>query len=223
MTRFVLCRKLNADIWGELLYTSKSLRLIKKVYRPQEKRSTRFVVRIDHLVPANVKRPVSNFSLGKLDKGKFEAFYDYTPKNLRHIISRQKGLRQDIKVALLTFLESQLHIILWRTQLFQLQVDAKRFIIRGNVMVNPITFYEYPKRSPGFRVSKFDFIILKRNINLRHFYHLQQVNLFQLREYHLLIDYETFAIFYLENPNPELIFHFFSFEFANILFTPRYY
>lgn len=222
MQRFKICRKLNVDIWGEVLFTTKTFQLLEVIYRPREDFGRNFVLRIDKTTPTKLKRPLSKFSLGKVDKAKFEAFYDFSPKQLRHIISRAKGLRINTQATLLKLLELQLHIVLWRTQFFRLQSDIKTFIKRGNVCVNPIGNQFIPQTIAGFRVSKFDFIIFNKP-NLNYFLYLRQRQYFRLREHHLYINYGTCSIFLVDWPDPAKLFHFFPFEYANIFFTPRYY
>lgn len=220
MKRFSICRFVKADLWGECLFTNKSLRLIKELYFREENLGPNFVLRIDKIVPAKLKRPLSNFSLGKIDKLKFSTFYDFTPRQFRHIVSRAKCNQNDIQAHLLKFLESQLHIVLWRTHLFKLQSEVKQFIRAGNVSVNSHNNYAGIQIMPKFRVSKYDFITFKKP-NLNHFNRLNTLSLFKLREHHLLINYSTMSIFYLEYPDPLKLFHYFPFEYSNIFFTPR--
>lgn len=215
MKHIQVCRELNSDIWGELLYSHKPLKLLTLVYRPYKKKTRHFILRIDRTKPRRVRKPLSKYSLGILDKAKFSAFYDYTPKSLRHIILREKHLFGDTQQRLINYLESQLHIIFWRTQMFRLQKHIKEYIKSGAVKVHGITI-----TNPKHHVRKYDFITFKRP-RMGWFRRLLSKRFLRLREHHLLIRYKGFSIFYLKDPSPRTLFHFFKFSYANIFFTPR--
>jgi len=215
MKHFQICRELKADIWGELLLSKKPLKLLNSVYRPIYKRSRYFVLRIDQTKPRQTRKALSKYSRGIVDKAKFAAFYDYSPNSLRHIILREKHLFGNTQQRLLSFLESQLHIILWRTQMFRLQTHAKDYIKSGAVRVAGKRII-----NPKFRAVKYDLITLKKP-RLGWLKRLLYKRMFRLREHHILIRYKAPCIFYLRNPNPRKLFHFFRFHYANIFFTPR--
>jgi len=215
MKHFQVCRELNSDIWGELLLSSKPLKLLSSVYRPRQKRDKFFVLRIDRTKRRTQRKPLTKLTRGIVDKAKFAAFYDYSHKGLRHVILREKHLFGDTQQRLINFLESQLHIIFWRTQMFRLQAHAKDFIKSGAVQImgNVIT-------NPKYRASKYDFITFTKP-RMGWFHRLLVRRTFRLREHHLLIRYKAFSIFYLKEATPRTLFHFFKFSYSNIFFTPR--
>jgi ribosomal protein S4 len=209
-----ISRELNVDLWGTILNSKKHLRVFGNIYTPYENTKTNFVLRVDKNRPKKVKRPLSGFSLGKLDKAKFEAFYDLSPQKLRHLIKREKNLSGDLFSRLVFTLESQLYTILWRTQLFRHHSLIKPFIRSYNVAVN-----FKPINNSGLRIFPFDFIALQRFSPVELLYNISN-NKVRLREHHLIISYHGFALVVF--PIRESLFFFFPFDYSNIFYTNRY-
>jgi len=105
MSRIQVCRKFHVDLWGELITTRKKFfgRLLPSIYQYYEKRPGGFLLRIDKLRPKKVRKPLSKFSLSKVDKDKLAAFYDFSCRKLRVVIKRAKHLRGNVFQNLLIF------------------------------------------------------------------------------------------------------------------------
>jgi ribosomal protein S4 len=209
-----ISRELNVDVWGTVLNSKKPLRVFGNIYRPHETDHRSFVLRVDKNRPKNVKKPLSGFSLSKLDKAKFQAFYSLSPQKLRHLIKREKNLSGDLFSRLVFALESQLYTILWRTQLFRHHTLIKPFIREYNVAINFV-----PTGNPGLRVFPFDLITIKRFSPVDFIYKVNN-NQLRLYEHHLVICYHGFALVVFPIRNP--LFFFFPFDYSNIFYTNRY-
>jgi len=145
-SRFQLCRWVGCDLWGEILNSRKSLRpLLFAIHKPYKKRPLNFVLRVDVMRPQKKKRLLSRFALAKLERRKLCAFYDYTPSLLRQTIIRCRYSFRGYK-GFITLLESQLHIIVWRSSFFKNPTIVKDLIIQGKIYVNDVItqFIGYP-------------------------------------------------------------------------------
>jgi ribosomal protein S4 len=208
-------RELNVDIWGTILNGTKPLRVFRKIYRPYEGYKNAFVLRVDKNRPKDYRKPLSAFSLGKVDKAKFEAFYGLSPRKLRHLIKRERNLRGNLFERLQTTLESQLFIILWRTQLFGSVDKIKPYIRANNVAVNFNTV-----SNPGNRAFDYDLITLSKFSPVGFIKSIREKRL-RLRDEHLLVSYSGFAVVVL--PIKGSLFYYFPFDIANIYYTKRYH
>lgn len=210
---YQVCRKLGVDIHGDILLSTKPLRgLFRRVYPERIKRDRNFVLRIDRLRPLKVPTRLTPFVLQKLEKQKFEAFYHIRPSKLRQLIMRQKKIKGNAITNLFFFLESQIHVILWRLQFFS-RHDVRRILSMNNILVNGA-----PIKSPSSHVSPGDFIIIRKYPNL--LYERLLKGKLRLRERHLFVDYGLLCVIPLYMPtNP---FFYFKYDLSYIIFTPKY-
>lgn len=212
-THYQVCRKLGADIHGDILLSQKPIRgLFRQVYPERFKRDRNFVLRIDRLRPLKLPTRLTPFVLQKLEKQKFEAFYHLRPSKLRQLIMRQKKIKGNAIETLFYFLESQIHVILWRLQLFS-RHDVRKILAEGKVLANGVLL-----KSPSSHANPGDFITILKYPNL-----LQERLLtgkLRLRENHLFIDYSLLCVIPLYMPsNP---FFYFKYDLSYIIFTPKY-
>jgi len=210
---YQVCRKLGVDIHGDILLSRKPLRgLFKRVYPERRKRDRNFVLRIDRLRPSKVVTRLTPFVLQKLEKQKFEAFYHLRPSRLRQIIMRQKKIKGNAIENLFFYLESQIHVILWRLQFFS-RHDVRNILSEGYILANGMQL-----KSPSSHVSPGDFITIHKYPNLLQ-ERLSKGKL-RLREKHLFVDCKTLCVIPLFMPtNP---FFYFKYDLSYIIFTPRY-
>jgi len=143
---------------------------------------------------------------------KFEAFYHLKPSRFRTFLKRQKKIKGNAIQQLFWFLESQIHIILWRLQFFQ------RFSIRKLLLSNKVLCNFSSITVPSYHVSPGDFI------TIHEFPHFLQERLskrwLRLRDHHLFVDYSLLCVIPLYFPtNP---FFFFKYDLSCIVFSPRY-
>jgi hypothetical protein len=210
---YQVCRKLGVDIHGDILLSRKPISgLFKRVYPEIIKRDRNFVLRIDRLRPSKSQMRLTPFVLQKLEKEKFEAFYHLRPSKLRQLIIRQKKIKGNAIENLFFFLESQIHIILWRLQFFN-RHSIREILAAHNILVNGL-----PLKSPSSHVNPGDFITIHKYPNLLQ-ERLSKGKL-RLREKHLLVDYSTLCVIPMYMPsNP---FFYFKYDLSYIIFTPRY-
>jgi len=214
-SRFQLCRWVGCDLWGEVLYSRKSLRpLFFAIYKPYRKRPRNFVLRVDIMRPQKKKRILSRFALAKLERRKLCAFYYYTPSQLRQLVLRYRYSLSGYN-GFVSLLESQLHIILWRSSLFKNPAIIKGFIASGQAFVNNELV-----RFIGHSCQLYDLISFK-NLSLT-FFRSRLNKSIRLRESHLLINFRLPMIFLLENPDPIKLFYFFPVDYRYAFFSWRF-
>jgi ribosomal protein S4 len=174
-----------------------------------------YVFRVDQIrspVKRKLQKPISTI---KLDKQRVAAFYGYLSREFSHMLLRSNGLQGNFKYNMIMYLEFQLHIILWRTQLFRNISEIKPFIRNENVLINFC-----PVKSPILRPSIGDFISLKIYNPLNILNRAARSQLI-LVNHHILFSFATGAM--VLRPIKLPLFFFFKVSFNRILFRPRAY
>jgi ribosomal protein S4 len=214
LNRYQICRKLNSDIWGNVLFSQKNInRLFFSFYRLPEDTTPVFVLRIDKLKPKKINRYLSPFIRNKIEKKKAMAFYDLSLNKIKVLCQFYKY--GDGKNPYLTFidaLESQLHVILWRLDFFKTTREIKNFLYSKKIFINK----RKTAISPGYRLRPYDFVTFHKEPDLRLFKSKFKNNTFRLRNFHIWFDFTTFSFIYLNSPNPNKLFFFFQLDLTYV-------
>jgi ribosomal protein S4 len=214
LNKYQVCRKLNSDIWGNVLFSQKKInRLFFSFYSIPEETTPVFVLRIDKLKRRKVTRVVSPFGRNRIEKRKAMAFYDLTLNKIRvlcHFYSG--GSVQNPFVTFIDALESQLHVVLWRLDIFKGPREIKNFIRSKKIFINK----RRTAFSPGYRLRPYDFVTFYKDPDLTLFKYKLKNNIFRLRNHHIWFDFTTFSFIYLSAPNPNKLFYFFNINLSYV-------
>jgi len=117
-SRLQLCRWVNADLWGEVLNSTRPLLpLFKAIYNPIHRRPANFVVRI-YKYHARNTRHLSRYALVMWERRKIGAFYGLSPLVLRRLLLRSQDVSSSYYYNFIIALESRIYMILWRVGYF---------------------------------------------------------------------------------------------------------
>jgi len=206
------CRKLRADIYGEILLSRHKpiLSLFKLIYRPRVKQDANFVLRIDRLTPEVPLKRFAPFTKAKVESRKFRLFYKLTRTKLKYIVNRAQFNSYNLQKQLFSYLESQLWVVLWRTQFFpRLNINniiKSRYIRKDDSVITNISFHVIP--GDLIRIRKFPHFLYER-------FQRKQLRLF---EHDLFIDYKN--LFLIKIRNDSVPFFFFKCNWISVFYRP---
>jgi hypothetical protein len=197
------CRRLRADIYGEILIPSKKkllLSLFKIIYRPRPKQDANFVLRIDRLVPETPLKRFAPFTKAKVESRKFRLFYNLSQKKLKYIVNRAQFRSINLQKQIFSFLESQIWVILWRSQFFPRlhikNIIKSKYVKKEDVFITTPSFHVIP--GDIIRIKRFPYFLYER-------YQRKQLAVFETSLY---IDYKNLFIIKLDQN--EIPFFFFE-------------
>jgi ribosomal protein S4 len=205
-------RRFKADFYGDILFSKKPLlRLFSIVYSPRVQRDKNFVLRIDQIKPIVISKPLKPFMKAKLETRKLRYFYQISRTKLLYIVKRVQGHTSNIKQQLIFFLESQIWVVMWRTQFF-IRSKIKHLLLANKILKDTSSI---PKLS--FHVMPGEIIKVKQ---FPHFlYERLCRNQLRLRESHLFIDYQNLFVMpvhYKHDP-----FMFFKCDYNSVFYKPQ--
>jgi len=211
MSRLQACRITGSDIWGDIIkHFYKAFPLFTAIYEPFLNQSPNFILRIDLTRPKQRKKLLSPFALVALERKKAQNFYHLAPHNLHRLINSYRGTATSFNAILVSRLEGQLHILLFRSSFIRPK-NVFSFIRKGLVKVNgKLIPYSDFCALPG------DFITV--TVPDRS-YLISLLTTRDIRFYdeHLLINFKLYSIYYLCPINFLNLFFYFPFDLARAL------
>lgn len=164
--------------------------------------------------PEQKRKLLSRFALAMRERRRLCAYYSYNSNQLRNLVRRYRFSFRGYN-AFLTNLESQLHIIVWRTGFFRNPSLTKAFIKAGNIYIN-----HNRVNSIGYCCQLYDFIFFG-NFSFNVFMSKIKRTI-RFYDSHLLINFRLPSIFYYKPPDPTKLFYYFPINHRYAFFTWRF-
>jgi len=199
------CRHTSSDLWGNILFSHKKLKIFFSLYKlPKRRFYKQFVFKINYKKARQKRRKLTEFSTARLDRHKIFAYYLINGPFLKYMAKKALQSGPHMMRNLVRAFDGQLYMLLWRNKFYLSPFFAKRAIEAGFIQING-QIEHFPSRIIG--IGDLVTFTVKPLLILRLLWFMDRLKCI---DYSLVFNIKTMGLIYLKHATFKNIIRYFD-------------